>query len=72
MLPRLAKPPAAGPVHVSEFPFTNHRITLNVFSERDSVGGPHPVRRWFPLRALASVPVPSPHRRALEALIKHA
>jgi len=71
MLPRLAAPPARNPVHVSEFPFTNHRITLNVFSEIVPARK-KPFQRWFPLHSIDSVPLPSPHRRALEALIKQA
>lgn len=36
MLPRLATPPALHqPLHVSEFPFTNHRITLAVYSDHN-------------------------------------
>ena len=34
MLPRLAMAPAKRkPLHVAEFPFTNHRITLTVFPQ---------------------------------------
>jgi A/G-specific adenine glycosylase len=68
MLPRLAT--AKGrPLYVSEFPFTNHRITLSVF--RRAAPGPSakPTRRWFPIDALDSIPLPSPHRRALRMLI---
>jgi A/G-specific adenine glycosylase len=70
MLPRLAKRPAsARPLHSSKFPFTNHRITLTVFGQARS---PHPAnssQRWFAIDALDSLPVPSPHRRALRALL---
>ena len=72
MLPRLATPPASKPVHVSEFPFTNHRITLAVFSGPAAARITKASQRWFPLNALDSVPLPSPHRRALTALIKQA
>ena len=71
MLPRLAKPPAAiRPLHSSQFPFTNHRITLTVF------GRPRPPRpinstqRWFSIDALDSLPLPSPHRRALVDILR--
>jgi A/G-specific adenine glycosylase len=70
MLPRLATAAAkCRPLYVSEFPFTNHRITLSVF--RRAAPGPSakPTRRWFPIDALDSIPLPSPHRRALEAII---
>jgi A/G-specific adenine glycosylase len=56
------------PDHVSTFPFTHHRIDLEVFRERarqrrDKSG------RWFAIGALDSIPIPSPHRRAIRALI---
>jgi A/G-specific adenine glycosylase len=69
ILPRLAKKPVAHkPAHCSQFPFTHHRITLAVYP------GLHQAKksrglRWFPIRDLPSVPVPSPHRRALEQLL---
>ena len=73
MLPQLKldglKPSSLGrPVYVSAFPFTHHRITLRVF--------PQPAReiytpsgRWFPADALHVTPIPSPHRRAINALL---
>jgi A/G-specific adenine glycosylase len=70
MLPALENPPSESePLHVSEFPFTNHRITLNVFRHPARAGALKSSQRWFPLDALPSIPLPSPHRRALEALI---
>jgi A/G-specific adenine glycosylase len=70
MLPRLAiAPPKRKPLHISEFPFTNHRITLTVFRQT-AVGRPaKSFQRWFPIDGLHSIPLPSPHRRALEDLI---
>lgn len=56
------------PAHRSEFPFTHHRITLKVYpggSEDRKVRG----QRWFAIRDLSSIPVPSPHRRALNELL---
>jgi A/G-specific adenine glycosylase len=55
------------PVYVREFPFTHHRITLAVFpgaqrSEKKD-------QRWFSRRALESIPLPSPHRRAIVDLL---
>ena len=69
MLPRLAKPPTATEaLHLSKFPFTHHRITLAVYAHE-----PAPKRnqrqRWFPIHELASIPVPSPHRRALNRIL---
>ena len=50
------------------FPFTNHRISLEVVRKRprriDNVGA-----RWFSKHELASIPIPSPHRRAIEVLL---
>ncbi len=73
MLPRLAKPPRLWkPLHISEFSFTNHRITLTVFPHAAGTGTGKSLQRWFPLDALPSIPLPSPHRRALEAIIQRA
>jgi A/G-specific adenine glycosylase len=70
MLPALKNPPSESePLHVSEFPFTNHRITLNVFRHPAPAPAMKSSQRWFPLDTLDSIPLPSPHRRALEALI---
>ncbi len=70
ILPRLAIPPRKrAPLHVSEFPFTNHRITLTVFPQRTTGLSAKSFQRWFPIDGLASIPLPSPHRRALETLI---
>jgi A/G-specific adenine glycosylase len=69
MLPRLATvPPKGRPLHVSEFPFTNHRITLTVFPQRAVGRCAKSFQRWFPVDGLDSIPLPSPHRRALEML----
>jgi A/G-specific adenine glycosylase len=70
MLPKLATVPARQkPLHISEFPFTNHRITLTVFRQTVARRAPKPFQCWFPIDGLASIPLPSPHRRALEMLI---
>ena len=57
-----------GAIYQANFPFTNHRITLRVFRRRS-----HKVRkqiqRWFSRDELDSIPMPSPHRRALMALL---
>jgi A/G-specific adenine glycosylase len=68
ILPRLSEAPAAAPpVHTSEFPFTHHRITLAVFAATEiDAGAEH---QWFPITDISSIPVPSPHRRALDALL---
>jgi A/G-specific adenine glycosylase len=70
MLPTLATIPAERePLHVSEFPFTNHRITLTVFLGTAARRSAKSLRRWFPIDGLHSIPLPSPHRRALEILL---
>jgi A/G-specific adenine glycosylase len=70
MLPRLEKPPASvRPLHRSEFPFTHHRITLTVFSQPRSPRLLRSSQRWFSIDALDSLPLPSPHRRALAELL---
>ena len=56
------------PTYISVFPFTNHRITLRVFTRR-SGNIDKQTQRWFPLHALGSIPIPSPHRRAITELL---
>jgi A/G-specific adenine glycosylase len=70
MLPRLSTVPTKRkPLHISEFPFTNHRITLTVFPQTVVGRSTKSFQRWFPINGLDSIPLPSPHRRALEMLI---
>ena len=73
MLPKLARAPTKRkPLHVSEFPFTNHRITLTVFRQAATGDPAKSFQRWFPIDGLDSIPLPSPHRRALKAIIQRA
>jgi A/G-specific adenine glycosylase len=68
MLPKISSPENKTPLHVSKFPFTHHEVTLRVFATRPGkieTGA----QRWFPLRLLDSLPIPSPHRRAIDALL---
>lgn len=67
ILPRLATQPGQPAMLRLDFPFTHHRITLAVFPGGDVTPGER--QRWFPVRALAGLPVPSPHRRALAQLL---
>jgi A/G-specific adenine glycosylase len=57
-----------GAIHTSIFPFTNHRITLNIIPKPW-----HRVdkrsQRWFAMKALASIPLPAPHRRAINSVL---
>jgi A/G-specific adenine glycosylase len=56
----------ARPIYESVFPFTHHRITLVVYclpaSKRIA-----PEQQWF--ASIDNVAMPSPHRRAIEALV---
>jgi A/G-specific adenine glycosylase len=68
ILPRLtAASRADQPLHRSQFPFTHHRITLEVYPGPDAKRTPR--RRWFSRADLNSIAVPSPHRRALADLL---
>jgi A/G-specific adenine glycosylase len=66
MLPPLDSPANQPALHVSTFPFTHHRVTLKVFASSAQPGAPKE-QRWFSVSALNSLPIPSPHRRAIEA-----
>jgi A/G-specific adenine glycosylase len=56
------------PVYRSTFPFTNHCVAMNVYARRrwkidkDS-------QRWIRVDLLESIPIPSPHRRAVRHLL---
>jgi len=68
-LPSLeVKPIGQSALHVCEFPFTHHRITLVVFAgaRRRAM---NKSQRWFREHELADIPIPSPHRRALNQLL---
>ena len=69
ILPTLRKrSPDEPPVYASIFPFTNHRVALNVYTRRrrkinkDS-------QRWISIDSLDSIPIPSPHRTAVRYLL---
>lgn len=68
MLPVSKSVRRAKPLYASTFPFTHHKVTLEVFR-----GAAMRARRgqleWFPVDALNSLPLPSPHRRAMVALL---
>jgi A/G-specific adenine glycosylase len=57
-----------GAIYQAIFPFTNHRITLRVYRRR-SHKAREQTQRWFSRREMDSIPIPSPHRRALMALL---
>ena len=58
-----------GAIYQTVFPFTNYRITLKVFSGK---GRSIAKGRWFSRREVESIPIPSPHRRAIEQLTANA
>jgi len=68
ILPRISEAPAGQSLHRSHFPFTHHRITLAVY-RGSGIEKPTATRRWFSRHELASIPLPSPHRRALNHLL---
>jgi len=56
-------------IYTLVFPFTHHRVTLQVFRHgTDEIINEQ--RRWFPIRSLDSVPIPSPHLRAITDLLR--
>ena len=70
ILPPLNGNSKIGPaIYESVFPFTNHRITLEIFS---APSRKNRSRRWFSRQDLDSIPMPSPHRRAIEQLLTNA
>jgi A/G-specific adenine glycosylase len=69
ILPRLTcRPTTSQPVHRSEFPFTHHRITLAVYAH-ESAAKKNQRQRWFPINELRLIPLPSPHRRAINEIL---
>lgn len=68
ILPRLAAAPAHEPLLRLDFPFTHHRVTLSVFAGAEPAL-PNDNLRWFPRAQLDQLPLPSPHRRALDQLL---
>jgi len=54
------------PVYESVFPFTHHRVTLSVY-RRPAPNRIAPRQKWF--GSIDQVAMPSPHRRAIDALL---
>ncbi len=65
ILPAINRP-RAKPLYELSFPFTHHRITLAVFDQRLCLSR---TRQWFATAMLPQIAMPSPHRRALDALL---
>ncbi len=72
ILPPLQKrSPNQPPVYRSTFPFTNHRVALNVYARYRRKIDKHS-QRWIRIESLDSIPIPSPHRRAVRHLLSEA
>jgi A/G-specific adenine glycosylase len=56
------------PVYKSVFPFTHHRVTLSVY-RRPAPKRIAPKQQWF--ESVEEVAMPSPHRRAIDALVRN-
>ena len=59
------------PIHALVFPFTHHRVTLKIFKVAASKIAENG-DRWVSLNSLDSIPIPSPHRRAILDLLNSA
>lgn len=68
-------------IYTSTFPFTNHRVALKVYAQRRPKI--HPLKdkfdvankssqHWIRIDTLDSIPMPSPHRRAVRHLLNEA
>ena len=68
ILPRLENPRVKDSLHAEIFSFTHHRITLAVFDQSPPLRVKRD-QRWFSVRDLEAIPVPTPHRRALVQLL---
>jgi hypothetical protein len=71
MLPVRKSARQTKPLYASTFPFTHHKVTLEVFRGA-AVRARRGQLQWFPVDALNSLPLPSPHRRAMVALLAGA
>ncbi|MGH8046867.1 MAG: A/G-specific adenine glycosylase [Chthoniobacterales bacterium] len=66
ILPEIGEASAAI-LHIENYPITRYRVRMEVVAAKPA----HiPGLRAFPLAALDAVPIPSPHRRAIQALLK--
>ena len=70
-LPRLDAAPEAAPLLTLTYPFTNHRVTLRVFSQRRPRQLP-PHHSWIAIADLTALALAAPHRRAIERLLATA
>lgn len=61
--------PRTSAIYTSTFPFTNHRIGLKIYAERSRKIEKRS-QRWVGINLLESIPIPSPHRRAVQHLLQ--
>jgi A/G-specific adenine glycosylase len=66
ILPRFETGASDQPVYTSTFPFTHHRIAL-VVHRRATPNRVSPTQHWF--ESIDDIAMPSPHRRAAQALL---
>ena len=72
ILPRLqARPVNPQPIYKLVFPFTNHRVELKVYAERWRIIDKRS-QRWIRVDSVDSIPMPSPHRKAMRHLLSEA
>ncbi len=70
ILPSLRTSPAnQQPIYKSIFAFTNHHVALNVYAQRQHKFNTYS-QLWIRLDSLEAIPIPSPHRRALQHLLQ--
>jgi A/G-specific adenine glycosylase len=66
ILPRFETGPSDQPLYRSAFPFTHHRIAFVVY-RRATPNRVSPTQHWF--ESIDDIAMPSPHRRAAQALL---
>jgi len=72
ILPRLqTRPVNPQPIYKLVFPFTNHRVELKVYAERWRIIDKRS-QRWIRVDSVDSIPMPSPHRKAMRHLLSEA
>jgi A/G-specific adenine glycosylase len=69
--PLQASPTNQQPIYKSTFPFTNHRVALNIFAQRQRKIEKNS-QRWIKISSLESIPIPAPHCKALRHLLSEA
>ncbi len=68
ILPPARDPNAGEELLTVRYPITHHQVTMRVVREKPPRTLPPP-QRWIPVTELAALPMPSPHRRAVRALL---